>query len=487
MKWFGWVIALSATMTASSALTGVLAHQLLVASHSTLPGTWLMGHRYDPDIHPAPGDWLEQQHERLLARSIYLRTPSEVFEFELVELGIELDVGRTLAGWRMHSRQGNPIEQLSRAVAARRGQVTWQISLSFHRDRARASLQQLERSIQQPAINAKLDVENHRRIESRPGVALDIEGTLDAIEQGASFDGPIVDVTLLSIDPEITSEMLADIDVSKVLASFETSFRNKAGSRAVNIRKAVEYLNGTIVGPGQTLSFNKVVGPRDEQRGFTWAPVIVNDELEPGVGGGVCQVATTLHAAAVFGLLDVKQRRSHSRPSGYASLGLDATVIDGQVDLKLTNPYDTALLVHAFLPSRYAIRVELLGREPPGKVKHVYAVTEKQDFVRRVASKSFLEPGDVKRRQKGIPGYDVVSVVSVEYDDGRTARRSYKSKYYPVPEIYWVSEGSDLAELPDLPEGATHTEHVDDVEAAEAEAGEPDALLDLARKGGRAG
>jgi vancomycin resistance protein YoaR len=190
--------------------------------------------------------------------------------------------------------------------------------------------------------------------------------------------------------------------------------------------------------------------------------VIVNDEMEPGVGGGVCQVATTLHAAAVLGLLQIKERRSHSRPSGYAPLGLDATVIDGKVDLKLTNPYQTALMVRAYLPSRYILRVELLGREPPGKVKHVYAVTERHDFVRRVASKPFLEPGEHKRHQKGTFGYDVVSIVSVEYSDGATSKTSYKSKYYPVPEVLWVAEGTNLSELPELPEGATHTEHVDD-------------------------
>src|SRR5690606_10983287 len=164
----------------------------------------------------------------------------------------------------------------------------------------------------------------------------------------------------------------------------------------------------------------------------------------------------------VYGLLEVEERRSHSRPSGYAPLGLDATVIDGMVDLKLRNPYQTALMVHAYLPSRYTVRVELLGRDPPGEVTHAYAVTEKYDFVRRVASKPFLEPGEHRRRQKGTPGYDVVSIVKIAYADGKVGRHTYRSKYYPVPEVYWIAEGSDPSELPELPEGATHTEHADD-------------------------
>jgi hypothetical protein len=120
--------------------------------------------------------------------------------------------------------------------------------------------------------------------------------------------------------------------------------------------------------------------------------------------------------------------------------------------------------VHAYLPSRYTVRIELLGRESAGEVKHVYAVNERHDFVRRVAPKPFLEFGEVKRRQKGGFGYDVVSFVRMDRSDGTVSKRSYRSKYYPVPEVYWVAEGSDMSELPELPEGATHTEHADDAQ-----------------------
>jgi vancomycin resistance protein YoaR len=113
--------------------------------------------------------------------------------------------------------------------------------------------------------------------------------------------------------------------------------------------------------------------------------VIVADEVEPGVGGGVCQVASTLFAAGVLGGLDVVKRRSHSRPSGYAPLGLDATVIDGEVDLQLRNPYPVPIIVHAFLPVPTRIRVEMLGTAAPGKVEHTYAVTKSEDFFRKVA------------------------------------------------------------------------------------------------------
>lgn len=469
MKWFGWTLTCLVTMAASAGVTGWVTFQALVGAKTVLPGTLLVDHRYDPALHGRPAEWLEMRRRQLLSQPIYLKTPDDVVESTFGELGLELDMAAVLDGLNRQAREGSPIERLERAVRARRGQLEQPALFTLDETRARSALARVAKFVERPAINAKLDVENHRRIESRPGRVLDIQRTLGALAGTQLEAVPIVATRQLEVAPEVTTDMLADIDVSKVLASFETSFRNKAGNRAINIRTAAGYLNGTIVPPGGELSFNKIVGPRDETRGFVWAPVIVNDEMEPGVGGGVCQVATTLHAAAVLGWLDVEERRSHSRPSGYAPLGLDATVIYGKVDLKIKNPYDTALMVHAFLPSRYTLRIELLGREPPGHVKHAYAVTETHDFTRRVASKSFLEPGHLERRQKGTRGYDIVSVVTLEHQDGTVDKRRYRSKYYPVPEVYWVPEGSNLSELPELPEGASHTEHVDDAAAGVSE------------------
>jgi hypothetical protein len=267
-----------------------------------------------------------------------------------------------------------------------------------------------------------------------------------------------VELVFTELSPKVANSALANVDPSIVLSEYETDFAKRGGPRVRNIARAAAYLDGTLMAPGDVWSFNRTVGPRTLERGFIDAPVIVADEVEPGVGGGVCQVATTLFAAGVLGGLDVVKRRSHSRPSGYAPLGLDATVIDGEVDLQLRNPYPVSIIVHAFLPVPTRIRIEMLGVAAPGKVEHTYAVTKSEDFFRRVARHPELRPDQVKRQQKGIPGYDVVSTVRTRYVDGSERVRHYNSTYYPVPEIYWVGADVDTDRLPTLPERATHTE-----------------------------
>jgi hypothetical protein len=99
-----------------------------------------------------------------------------------------------------------------------------------------------------------------------------------------------------------------------------------------------------------------------------------------------------------------------------------------------------------------------LGLDPPGRIEHSYAVRLSEDFYRRVVFKDEMAAGEQKREQKGSKGYDIISTVTLTRPDGTTSVRRYSSRYWPVPEIYWVGRGTDPAALPELPTGATHWE-----------------------------
>jgi vancomycin resistance protein YoaR len=315
-------------------------------------------------------------------------------------------------------------------------------------------------------VDAALDVRGYRRIDDAPGRELDVEATLRRLASLSKTE-TVLTLAFRELAPTIRSVDLPPVDVALELSSFETDFRKKAGRRALNIRRAAELLDGYLLSPGATFSFNAVVGERTEERGFTWAPVIVNDEMEPGLGGGVCQVASTLHAAAVYGNLEILERRSHSRPSGYAPLGLDAAVIYGEVDLQFRNPYPVTLMIEAFFPSPYVIRIELRGMRPEATVDHKYAVLEKHDFMRRIVQTPALAAGEFERVQKGNYGYDVLSTIKAQLPDGTETARRYHSTYYPVPEVLHVGPGTLAQALPDLPEGAVGVEGAELATSAE--------------------
>ena len=453
----GALIALGSSLVAAVLATAVgFGYGRWFASDRALPGTYVAG-RVQPDAETL-GDFLERRRLELLSREAWLSLPTDTRRTTFGELGIELDVAETMRRVDEHARSGDLGARLHRRLKAARGEAEVEAAWSFNATKARAVLERLAPEVWLDPVDARLDLVEHRRIDDQPGRELDIEKTLAGIEKGERSELALFPVVTKGARAQVTSDMLSTIDVSKVLSSFETDFGGTGRGRARNIARAAELLNGTVLAPGQTLSFNRLVGERRVDRGFTWAPEIVNDEMETGVGGGVCQVATTLHASAVFGVLEVPERRSHSRPSAYAQMGLDATVIYGQVDLKVRNPYDSPLILHAFLPKKTRLRVELLGRDPPGKVEHVYAVTKSEDFFRRVTTKPELEAGKQVKKQKGTRGYDVVSVVRITHPDGRLELRQYRSRYYPVPEVYWVAAGVAPDTLPELPTGASYVE-----------------------------
>ena len=413
-------------------------------------------------VPPSGGEldaWLATRVPAVNSRRATLLTDSGALDVRFEDLGLTLDVEASARAAREAAPHPSLLAELRRQF--RPSPEIYDAPLSFHFDAERATvlLSSYAASLHREPRDARLDLAAHERVEGVPGRELDVAASLGQIAEGDRTDGAVFRVVTQSIAPRVTTDMLRDLDVARVLSSYETDFSHHAGPRAINIATAARYLNGAVIAPGGTFSFNKTVGPRTLERGFTNAPQIVADELEDGVGGGVCQVASTLHAAAVFGGFEVLQRRSHSRPSGYTPLGLDATVVDGELDLKLRNPYESALIVHAFLPTPTTLRVEFLGHDAPGKVEHFAEVKEKHEFVRRVVVEPGFEPNQSKRHQKGIWGYDVVSTVRTTYPNGRRTFHTYTSTYNPVPEVYWVGPGTDASLLPPLPDGAQSIEY----------------------------
>lgn len=407
--------------------------------------------------HDGTSPWeqfVERRAAQLGQREVHLRVDGQSYAFPQEALGYRLDRARLEAA-AASARAEAPQARRWRNVFDPVEPADLPLDFVLDEGEARARLEALANVVRREPVDARVIVREHRVIQAQPGLELDVEGTLAVLRELTPTDQVLVEARVTEVAPRITDDMVLPIDVTKVLAVYETNFKKKAGARAINIARAARYLDQTVLAPGEVFSFNKVVGERSHQRGFVDAPVIVNDEMEKDVGGGVCQVASTLHAAAVFGNLEIVRRRSHSRPSGYAPLGLDATVIDGIEDLRIKNPYDTPVLIHAYLPSQYVIRVELLGREPDGRVEHQYTVSETKPYSRRIWRRPELAPGTFEQKQEGSPGYEVTSWVTVTRPGGEVERRSYPSRYYPVPEVFWVSPDFDLKKLPPLPKGVT--------------------------------
>jgi len=132
---------------------------------------------------------------------------------------------------------------------------------------------------------------------------------------------------------------------SKVFASHETEFNEKESNRGNNISRAAKAINGHVVQPGETFSYNETVGPTNERRGYKKSTIFIEGEKKKGVGGGVCQVSTTLFNAAEDAGMTILERHDHSRPVDYAKSGGEAAISYGGIDFKFKNekPYPVVI------------------------------------------------------------------------------------------------------------------------------------------------
>ena len=141
--------------------------------------------------------------------------------------------------------------------------------------------------------------------------------------------------------PEITGEELRGRLYHDLLGACMTKFPNSAESRRNNLQLATSKLDGLIIYPGETFSYNETVGERTEEAGFLPAPAYVDGDVKDEIGGGACQVSSTLYAATAFAFLETVEREAHVFPVNYMQMGTDATVTipaEGRaIDFKFRN------------------------------------------------------------------------------------------------------------------------------------------------------
>src|SRR3954451_10593747 len=235
----------------------------------------------------------------------------------------------------------------------------------------------LARVLDRPARNAGFAISAGGAvgiIPSRRGRKLDVRKTeanlLAAAHPKNRPPGVVVSTALRSR----TTREARGMGIRGLVGSYETIYGGDA-NRVHNVQLVAQLLDGHVIAPGSTFSFNRATGARTAAKGFREAPVIINGELGTGLGGGVCQVSTTVFNAAYEAGLKITSRTNHALYISHYPLGRDATVNYPDVDLRFVNDTPHWLLVRTFVGS-YSLTVGLYGAP-----QHRRVVTETRPLV----------------------------------------------------------------------------------------------------------
>ncbi len=195
---------------------------------------------------------------------------------------------------------------------------------------------------------------------SEPGLALDLAATAEAIAAAAfSVVDRTAELVVSVAQPARTTEVARGMGIESVVSSYTTTYGGTPG-RLNNVQLVAKLIDGTLIKPGGTFSFNQTTGERTVAKGFQEAPVIINGELRNGLGGGICQVSTTVFNAAFEGGLPIDRRANHALYIDHYPLGRDATVNYPDLDLQFSNDTDHWLLLRTFVGSG-SLTVNLYG------------------------------------------------------------------------------------------------------------------------------
>jgi len=232
------------------------------------------------------------------------------------------------------------------------------------------------KQVYRPPLDARFDFDpkSGQLIELSPsanGYELDVAATVAAIEAAIIAGEKQIELPVRLVKPDVASEDAANFGIKELIARGTTKFAGSSKARVKNIEVAASKFVGVVIPPGGIFSFNKYVGDVTAANGFEDSLIIAGDRTAVGVGGGVCQVSTTLFRTSFFGGFPTVERWAHGYVVGwYGKPGIDATVYTPKVDFKFKNTTDAYLLVKPIVDTKQGtITFEFYGTDPGWEVE----------------------------------------------------------------------------------------------------------------------
>jgi vancomycin resistance protein YoaR len=382
---------------------------------------------------------VDENIKHITDQSIHLIDGQHIQDVTLENLGLSVSADQALENAYAISRKGSLYRKVVSKMEAAKG-VNLELETKWDDKKMTATLNQLLASNNKPAVDASFNItpQNTMNIMTeQAGSSFDLESLKTQIK-AVDIYHPTSDfkVDFKEQPPQVTAAMLESQKITGLLASYTTRFDPSQTARTENVQLAAKSLDMAVIKPGDTLSFNKIVGERTVEGGYKDAYIILDGKFVPGLAGGICQVSSTLYNTGLMANLSVVQRSNHDLAITYVPLGQDATVAYPDLDLKFENNTGGYLLVRTKTTSD-SLTIDLYGKVNPGQEVSISNTTESvvQPEEQRIVDAT-LKHGQTLVKQQGQPGYIVKSIRTVKVN-GKviSSQPLIQSIYKALPKI----------------------------------------------------
>ncbi|MEQ8237066.1 MAG: VanW family protein [Syntrophomonadaceae bacterium] len=327
--------------------------------------------------------------------------------------------------------------------------VSYPLTISYDEAKKDLAVQEWNANWGVQPQNASLEVDNQRGLvvtAGKDGYQVDVLATFAPLpQQLGQITNKRMPIIFQVKKPFVTEDQLQNMGE---LASYSTNYNTAEINRSHNLSLAASKINKFLVSPGTVFSTNAAVGERSVANGFRDAKIIVGDKFEQGLGGGVCQVSSTLYNACLLAGMDIVERGNHNLAVAYVPLGLDATVAWGSQDFRFRNVTTSPLYIRA-IAMNGKLTINIYGDlQFKRHIELSYVVDETIPYITETHRDMTLAPGTQKTDHGGQPGYIVRSFRTFYDQNGKAIETELLARDYYRPLNRLVYVGPALPPAP---------------------------------------
>lgn len=356
----------------------------------------------------------------------------KIYSIKLSELNIKYNTDEVIEQAYNVGRVDGVISNLKTRIKLNMGDIhTIKLKYSYDVKSIENFISYIQKEIDKEPISATIKVENNSIVLSKEtyGMKVDTSKLKEIlINKAQNIFYKEDKIPVSTVKPLHIHEELSKINT--VLGTFETRFSKSTQGRVNNIYVAAQATSNVLINPYEEFSFNKHASGSEFISRLKEAPVIRNGKLEDGLGGGICQVSTTIYNAALYAGLEITNVRNHSIPSSYIEKGRDATVSSGELDLRFKNNFDTPILIYNKVDGDKIIST-IYGNEADKKdIEIVTEIVNKYPNKTKYIDSDRLYIGQEEVWKKGRVGYKV-NTFRIYKNQNETKKELIFESYYP--------------------------------------------------------
>ena len=263
---------------------------------------------------------------------------NKIWELRYGEINFQYDFEEAVDQAYNVGRIGGIFSRYIDGLKVRLGERDIPIDFTYEEDAVKEKLDEIGKEVNIDPIDASIRLKSEGFVitDEKKGLKLNKDRAMEMLDEKIqNYDISTLKLPMDIIEAEIKR---ADLEsISERLGKYSTKFNASNVDRAYNIKLATKSVTDVLVHPKEVFSLNETIGPRLAKFGYKTAKVIINNEYVDGIGGGICQVSSTLYNAALLANMKIVERKNHSLPSAYIDMGRDATISGDYIDLKFQN------------------------------------------------------------------------------------------------------------------------------------------------------